>query len=467
MTTPGKRRPTSGAAVAPSTGSRPASSATAATVALIGRPNVGKSTLFNRIAGGRKAIVDERPGSTRDRHFGKAEWNGRAFWLVDTGGLLPSSEEPMDAAIRTQVEMAVASADVVLLLTEVEVGPAPADQEIAEYLRGKGKPVILVVNKADQLAKETRHLAFYELGLGDPVPVSAATGKGVGDLLDLVAAALPEAPAPEAEDAVAVAVVGRPNVGKSSLVNRLLGEDRQIVAAEPGTTRDAIDSPLSYKGRSLTFIDTAGLRKRGKIDEAVEFYALLRTQRAIERAHVCVIVVDAAEGLHTQDLKVAAQAWDAGTGLVVAVNKWDLVEKDTKTAEAGRKKAVERAPFLADVPFLYLSALTGQRVQKVLDTVVEVADARKGRVQTAEVNRAIKEMIEERQPPQAGGSEVKLLYGSQIGEAPPTFAIVSSRPDSIPESYRRFVVNGLRARFGFLGTPIRLRFTRRRREPGR
>jgi len=467
VTTPGKRRPTSGAAVAPSAGSRPASSATAATVALIGRPNVGKSTLFNRIAGGRKAIVDERPGSTRDRHFGKAEWNGRAFWLVDTGGLLPSSEEPMDAAIRTQVEMAVASADVVLLLTEVEVGPAPADQEIAEYLRGKGKPVILVVNKADQLAKETRHLAFYELGLGDPVPVSAATGKGVGDLLDLVAAALPEAPAPEAEDAVAVAVVGRPNVGKSSLVNRLLGEDRQIVAAEPGTTRDAIDSPLSYKGRSLTFIDTAGLRKRGKIDEAVEFYALLRTQRAIERAHVCVIVVDAAEGLHTQDLKVAAQAWDAGTGLVVAVNKWDLVEKDTKTAEAGRKKAVERAPFLADVPFLYLSALTGQRVQKVLDTVVEVADARKGRVQTAEVNRAIKEMIEERQPPQAGGSEVKLLYGSQIGEAPPTFAIVSSRPDSIPESYRRFVVNGLRARFGFLGTPIRLRFTRRRREPGR
>jgi len=435
----------------------------AATVALIGRPNVGKSTLFNRIAGGRKAIVDERPGSTRDRHFGKGEWNGRAFWLVDTGGLLPSSDEPMDAAIRTQVEMAVAAADVVLLLTEVDVGPAPADQEIAEYLRGKGKPVILVVNKADQLAKETRHLAFWELGLGDPVPVSAATGKGVGDLLDVVAAALPEAPEPETEDAVAVAVVGRPNVGKSSLVNRLLGEDRHIVAPEPGTTRDAIDSPLTYKGRTLTFIDTAGLRRRGKIDEAVEFYALLRTQRAIERADVCVIVVDAADGLHTQDLKVAAQAWDAGTGLVVAVNKWDLVEKDTKTAEAGRKKAVERAPFLADVPFIFVSALTGQRAAKVLDAVLEVAEARRGRVQTAEVNRAIKEMVAERQPPQAGGAEVKLLYGSQIGEAPPTFAIVSSRPDSIPDSYRRFVINGLRARFGFLGTPIRLRFTRRRR----
>ena len=435
----------------------------AATVAIIGRPNVGKSTLFNRIVGGRAAIVDERPGSTRDRHFAKGEWNGRVFWLVDTGGLLPSSDEAMDSAIRAQVEMAVAAADVILLMVDVEVGPAPADQEIAQYLRGKGKPVILAVNKADALARETRHLAFYELGLGDPVPVSAATGKGVGDLLDVVVAALPAAPQAVSEESVAVAVVGRPNVGKSSLVNRLLGQDRVIVAPEPGTTRDAIDTPLTYHGRVLTFVDTAGLRRRGKIDEAVEFYALLRTQRAIERAQVCVMVLDAAEGLHTQDLKVAAQAWEAGTGLVVAVNKWDLVEKDTKTADEGRKRAVQRAPFLADVPFLYVSALTGLRVQKVLEAVVEVADARLRRVQTAAVNRAIREMAAERQPPQAGGSEIKLLYGSQIGEAPPTFAIVASRPDEIPETYRRFIVNGLRQRFGFLGTPIRLRFTRRRR----
>jgi GTP-binding protein len=435
----------------------------AATVAIIGRPNVGKSTLFNRIVGGRAAIVDERPGSTRDRHFARAEWNGRVFWLVDTGGLLPSSDEPMDAAVRAQVGMAVAAADVILLLVDVEVGPAPVDQEIAEYLRGIGKPVILAVNKADALARETGHLAFYELGLGDPVPVSAATGKGVGDLLDVIVAALPAAPQAATEESVAVAVVGRPNVGKSSLVNRLLGQERVIVAPEPGTTRDAIDTPLTYRGRALTFVDTAGLRRRGKIDEAVEFYALLRTQRVIERAQVCVIVLDAAEGLHTQDLKVAAQAWEAGTGLVVAVNKWDLVEKDTKTADEGRKRAVERAPFLADVPFLYVSALTGLRVQKVLEAVVAVADARLRRVQTAEVNRAIREMASERQPPQAGGSEIKLLYGSQIGEAPPTFAIVASRPDAIPETYRRFIVNGLRQRFGFLGTPIRVRFTRRRR----
>ena len=463
MTARGKSRRPAEAAVAPSSGTFAGKSGIAATVAIIGRPNVGKSTLFNRIVGGRKAIVDELPGSTRDRHFGKAEWNGRAFWLVDTGGLLPMSDEPMDAAIRTQVEMAVGAADLVLFLLDVEVGPAPADQEIAEYLRGKGKPVVLAANKADALARETRHLAFYELGLGDPIPVSAGTGKGVGDLLDAVTAALPAGPAAAVEPGLAIAVVGRPNVGKSSLVNKLLGQERSIVAAEPGTTRDAIDTPLRYKDRVLTFVDTAGLRRRGKIDEAVEFYALLRTQRAIERADVCVIVVDAAAGLHTQDLKVAAQAWDAGTGLVVAVNKWDLVEKDTKTAEAGRRKTLERAPFLEDVPFVYVSALTGQRVQKVLEAVLEVAEARVARVQTALVNRAIKEMTEERQPPQAGGAEVKLLYGSQISEAPPTFAIVASRPDEITDAYRRFVVNGLRARFGFLGTPIRVKFTRRRR----
>ena len=435
-----------------------------ATVAIIGRPNVGKSTLFNRIVGGRKAIVDDIPGSTRDRHFGKAEWNGRGFWLVDTGGLLPSSTAPMDRAIRTQVDMALDTADVVLFLVDVESGSVPGDQEIVELVRRRGKPVVLAANKADNLAKDSRNLAFYELGIGDPVPISAGTGKGIGDLLDVLVEALPPAPPPAEEDEIAVAVIGRPNVGKSSLVNKLLGEDRLIVSAIPGTTRDAIDTPMRYQGRVLNFVDTAGLRKRGKIDDAVEFYALLRTQRAIERASVCIIVVDAASGLHGMDLKIAAEAWDAGTGLIVAVNKWDLVEKDTQTAEEGRRVAVERMPFLEAVPFIYLSALTGQRATKVLDAVIEVADARLRRVQTAEVNKAIQELIAIRQPPQASGSEVKLLYGSQIATAPPTFAIVSSRPDKIPDSYRRYLVNGLRERFGFRGAPIRLRFTGRRRE---
>jgi GTP-binding protein len=438
--------------------------ASVATVAIVGRPNVGKSTLFNRIVGGRHAIVDDRPGSTRDRHFAKAEWNGRGFWLVDTGGLIPRSDVEMDAAIRAQVELAVQAADVVVFLVDVHDGPIAADEEIVAYLRAQGTPVILVANKADDLAGTTSHLPFYELGMGDPVPISAGTGKGIGDLLDLMVAALPPAAPPPDALAVAVAVIGRPNVGKSSLVNQLVGEDRVVVSATPGTTRDAIDTPFTYQGRELIFVDTAGLRRRGKIDEAVEFYASLRTERAIERADVCVLVVDAAEGLHTQDFKVASRAWEQGTGLVVAVNKWDLVAKETNTAEEGRKAAVERAPFLDAVPFVYASALSGQRVNKVLEAVLEVADARRMRVKTAEVNEALREMVAIRQPPQEGGAEVKLLYGSQIAIEPPTFAVVSSRPDTIPDSYRRFLVNGLRARFGFSGSPIRLRFTRRRRK---
>jgi GTP-binding protein len=438
--------------------------ASVATVAIIGRPNVGKSTLFNRIVGGRAAIVDDRPGSTRDRHFAKAEWAGRGFWLVDTGGLLPRSDEEMEAAIRSQVELAAGAADVVVFLVDVHDGPTPGDQEVVEFLRGRGTPVVLVANKADDLAGTTSHLPFYELGMGDPVPVSAGTGKGIGDLLDLVVAALPPAEAPADASAIAVAVIGRPNVGKSSLVNRLVGAERVVVAATPGTTRDAIDTPFDFQGRSIIFVDTAGLRRRGKIDEAVEFYAALRTERAIERADVCVLVVDAADGLHTQDLKVAAQAWDRGTGLVIAVNKWDLVAKETNTAEQGRKAAVERAPFLDAVPFVFTSALRGQRVGKVLEAVLQVADARRKRVQTAEVNEALREMVAMRQPPQEGGAEVKLLYGAQIAIEPPTFAVVSSRPDTIPDSYRRFLANGLRERFGFTGSPIRVRFTRRRRK---
>lgn len=437
--------------------------ADAATVAIIGRPNVGKSTLFNRVVGGRAAIVDDRPGSTRDRHFGRAEWNGRGFWVVDTGGLLPRSDEPMDAAVRAQVELAVTAADVVVFLVDVQDGPTPGDAEIVEYLRSQGRPVLLVANKADELAATTSHLPFYELGIGDPTPVSAGSGKGIGDLLDLVVAALPPAPALPDETEVAVAVIGRPNVGKSSLVNRLVGEDRVVVAPTPGTTRDAIDTPLRYHGHTIVFVDTAGLRRRGKIGEAVEFYASLRTERAIERSDVCVLVMDAAGGLHTQDFKVAARAWEQGTGLVIAVNKWDLVVKETQTAEEGRRAAVERAPFLEAVPFVYCSALSGQRVGKVLDAVLEVAEARRRRVKTSEVNEALRELVAMRQPPQEGGAEVKLLYGAQVAVEPPTFAIVSSRPDTIPDTYRRFLINGLRARFGFLGSPIRVRFTRRRR----
>src|SRR6266550_3550033 len=311
----------------------------APTVAIIGRPNVGKSTLFNRLIGGRDAIVDPRPGVTRDRHFGAAEWNGRRFWLVDTGGMVPGAEDQLNRAIRTQVEAAVAASDVVLFLVD---------------------------NKADQLPKDTRHLAFYELGLGDPFPVSAAIGKSSGDLLDRVVDLLPAAPEASEEAEIHVAVVGRPNVGKSSLVNRLLGEERLVVADEPGTTRDAIDTPLSYEGHTLVFIDTAGLRKRSKVEDDIEFYSTLRTARAIERADVCVLVVDAKDGMHVQDLKIANDAWERGAAIIVAVNKWDLIEeKETNTAARGQREVEERAPFLQFIPFLYLSAKTGQRVPKL------------------------------------------------------------------------------------------------------
>jgi len=439
----------------------------APTVAIIGRPNVGKSTLFNRLIGGQEAIVDARPGVTRDRHFGTAEWNGRRFWLVDTGGMVPGAHDALNRAIRAQVETAVAECDVVLFLVDVDVGVHPADLEIAQYIRKAGRPVILVANKADRLPVDTRHLAFYELGLGDPFPMSAAIGKSSGDLLDRVVELLPAAPELGDGPLIHVAVVGRPNVGKSSLVNRLLGAERLVVADEPGTTRDAIDTPLVYEGHTLVFIDTAGLRKRSKVEDDIEFYSTLRTSRAIERADVCVLVVDAQDGMHVQDLRIANEAWERGAAIIVAVNKWDLIEeKETNTAVRGQKQLEEGAPFLRFIPFLYLSAKTGQRVPKLLELIVQVAEERQKRVPTAEVNRVLETLLDRQQPPQPVGESVRLLYASQIGTAPPRFAIVSNRPEAIPESYSRYLANGFREAWRFTGSPLNLKF-RRRREAAR
>jgi GTPase len=432
------------------------------TVAIIGRPNVGKSTLFNRILGGRKAIVSERPGTTRDRHFGDAEWQGRHFWLVDTGGLVPHSEDSMDRAIRRQVEFALAESDVILFLVDGREGLHPLDRAIAERLRKAGRPVLLAVNKLDNLEHSTEQYDFYALGFGDPLGVSAAVGKGSGDLLDAVVERLPAYDPAEDEQTINVAVVGRPNVGKSSLVNRLLGEERHVVAPEAGTTRDAVDSLLRFQGKSLKFIDTAGLRRRAKVEDDLEFYATLRTQRAIERAQVCVLVVDATVGMHNQDLRIAGEAWDRGAGLIALVNKWDLVEeKDANTAHQGQEALIAKAPFLRYVPFLYVSARTGQRVRKVLELIVEVAESRELRVPTAEVNKVLAGLVERNAPPQKPGEEVKLLYASQIGTAPPTLAIVSNRPDEVPESYQRYLAHGFREVWPFPGSPLRLKFTRR------
>lgn len=432
------------------------------TVAIVGRPNVGKSTLFNRILGGRDAIVSEKAGTTRDRHFGDADWGGRRFWVVDTGGLVPGSTNSMDVVIREQVEIAVEQSDLVVFIVDGLEGMNPVDREVAAHLRRSGRPVLLVVNKLDDMPRTQGHLPFYELGLGDPVPVSAAVGKASGDLLDAIVERLPARADEETGDAIQVAVVGRPNAGKSSLINRLLGETRLVVSPEPGTTRDAIDSPLRYHERTLNFIDTAGLRRRAKVEGDLEFYSTLRTHRAIDQADVCVLVVDAALGLHAQDLRIATEAWDCGAGVIIAVNKWDLIpEKDANTAKRGQDLLEEKAPFLRYVPFLYLSARSGQRVTRIPELILEVAEARDKRVPTAEVNRVLQELLARNAPPGQPGQEVKLLYASQVGTRPPVIAIVSNRPDDVPEAYQRYLHNGFRAAWGFSGVPLRIRFTSR------
>ncbi|MBY0488980.1 MAG: ribosome biogenesis GTPase Der [Gemmatimonadaceae bacterium] len=424
-------------------------------VAVIGRPNVGKSHLFNRVIGEATAIVSDEAGTTRDRHFGQADWAGRKFWLVDTGGLVEDSTLPMDTAIRHQVMQAMDEADLMLFVVDAKVGVHPSDARIVDLLRNARKPWLLVANKVDD-PNSSDFYEFYRLGVTDVYPVSAANGKGSGDLLDAVVAAIPEAEVEESE-AVRVAVIGRPNVGKSSFVNRLLGEERLVVNDESGTTRDAIDAPMRYHDRDLIFVDTAGLRRQSKIDDGIEFYSALRTRRAIDSSDVCVLMIDATEGLQNQDLKIATLAWEAGRGLIIVINKWDLYEDKTdKSSAKFRKDAVEKAPYLEYVPFLFTSAKTGQRVTKALDLVLEVQEQRLRRVSTSQVNDALAEIVAKLQPPQAAGREVKLNYATQVEVAPPTFAFFGNAPELIPEHYIRYIHNQLRDKWGFTGAPVRI-----------
>lgn len=429
-------------------------------VAIIGRPNVGKSRLFNRIIGEPTAIVSEEAGTTRDRHFARAEWGGRTFWLVDTGGLVEDSSVPMDVEIRKQVMQAIDEAHLLVLVVDAKVGIHPSDARLVDLLRQSRKPWILVANKLDR-PDNVDFYEFYRLGAGEVHPVSAQNGTGSGDLLDAIVAQIPDAPEDESE-AIRVAVVGRPNVGKSSFVNRLLGEERLVVSDESGTTRDAIDAPMRYHDTDLVFVDTAGLRRQSKVDEGVEFYATLRTRRAIESSDVCILMLDATEGLENQDLKIATLAWEAGRGLIILVNKWDLYEDKTeKSSEKFRKEAVEKAPYLAYVPFVFTSAKTGQRVTKTLDVVLAVQEERTRRIPTSEVNEALEELMARRQPPQAAGREVKLKYATQVEIEPPTFAVFGNHPDLVPENYIRFIHNSFRARWGFTGAPVRILMRRK------
>ncbi|HVX38974.1 MAG TPA: ribosome biogenesis GTPase Der [Gemmatimonadaceae bacterium] len=424
-------------------------------VALIGRPNVGKSALFNRIVGDDSAIVSEEAGTTRDRHFAETEWAGHPFWLVDTGGIADDPRAPMDVEIRRQVDEAIGEADLLLFVVDARVGLHPSDYHVAELLRNSRKPWMVVANKVDD-PRETDFYEFYTLGVEQVFPVSAINGKGSGDLLDDVVARLPEAEA-EPEQALKVAVIGKPNVGKSSIVNRLLGAERLVVSDVAGTTRDAIDTPMRYHGRQFVFIDTAGLRRQSKIDEGIEFYSSLRTRRAIERADICILVVDATEGqIQNQDLKIANLAWESGRGLIIVVNKWDLAEKDDKASAKYEKEAAEKAPFLGFVPFVFTSAMTGQRISRILDLILQVEQERDKRIATAEVNAKLHELLARRQPPQAAGREIKLNYATQVETQPPTIVVFGNAPDLVEEHYVRYLHNGFRSFWGFTGNPLRI-----------
>ena len=429
-------------------------------VAIVGRPNVGKSALFNRLIGDDTAIVSEEAGTTRDRHFALAQWGGRDFWLVDTGGLVEDSDLPMDVAIRRQVKEAIAEADLLLLTVDARAGLHPSDARIVDLLRNARKPWLLVANKVDD-PKSTDFFEFYNIGAGDPLPVSAVNGKGSGDLLDMVVNKLPASEGDGASTALRIAVVGRPNVGKSSFINRLLGEERLVVSEIAGTTRDSIDTPYVFHGREFIFVDTAGLRRQSKIDDGIEFYSSLRTRRAIDRSDICLLMLDATEGLHNQDLKIATLAWEAGRGLVILVNKWDLKDKDDKTSAKFEKECEEKAPYLRFVPFLFTSAITGQRVNKVLDVILNVEQERAKRISTSDVNDALGELLARRQPPQAAGREVKLNYATQVETAPPTIAVFGNHPDLVQEHYVRYLHNGFRAKWGFTGNPLRILMRRK------
>ena len=455
-------------------------------VAVVGRPNVGKSALFNRLVGGNAAIVDDEAGTTRDRHFAKAEWAGREFWLVDTGGITGDVRSLIERDIERQVSQAVDEADLLLFVVDARAGRHPTDFHVADFLRQAGRPWLVVANKVDD-PETSDHYDFYGLGAGEPIPVSALNGKGSGDLLDELVARLPAAggearagsalgdgkgEGEAAKPSLSVAVIGRPNVGKSSLVNRLLGEERLVVSEAPGTTRDAVDTPMRYHGRELVFIDTAGLRRQSHMEDGVEFYSSLRSRRAIERADVCVLVVDAstmdqeaggsAGGMiENQDLKIATLAWDAGCALIVVANKWDLAEKDEKASAALEKKSRDKAPFLRFVPFLFASARTGQRVTRLLDLILQVNDERHKRVTTSEVNARLSELVVRRQPPQSPGHEVKLNYATQVAVAPPTIAVFANRPDLVQEHYVRYLHNGFREFWGFKGSPLRILLRRK------
>lgn len=428
-------------------------------VAIVGRPNVGKSTFFNKLCGKRISIVEDTPGVTRDRIYFETEWAGRTMMLIDTGGVEPDNNDVIMSHIRTQVQIAVDSADVIIYMCDFHAGVTADDRELAQMLRKSKKPIVLAVNKMDRIGGlPTEFYEFYELGLGDPIPLSSVHGSGSGDVLEKVCEYLP-APAEEEEeddDRVRVAVIGKPNAGKSSLVNRILGEDRMIVSDIAGTTRDAIDTDIENRFGKFTFIDTAGIRKSGKIEDKIELYSVLRAQLAVERADVCVIMIDATQGVTAQDERVAGIAHENGKPSVIVINKWDLVEKDGKTLDNMRKDVYTKLAYMTYAPVLFISAKTGQRVERLFELIGYVNDQAQMRISTGMLNDVLNDAITRVQPPSDKGKRLKIYYMTQTGIKAPTFVIFVNNAELFHFSYQRYIENKLREVFGFEGTPIKL-----------
>ena len=426
-------------------------------VAIVGRPNVGKSTFFNKISGQRLAIVDDTPGVTRDRIYADAEWNGRAVTLVDTGGIEPVTDSELLKQMRIQAQLAIDSADVIIFLTDVSTGVTADDKDVSTMLRKSGKPVLVAVNKCDKGVPPPDFYEFYSLGFEDVFPVSSLHGTGTGDLLDRVVELLPpENGSPDEEDYIRVAVIGKPNAGKSSIVNRIAGEERAIVSDVPGTTRDAIDSKVENSYGKYIFVDTAGIRRSAKIDDKLEKYSVMRAELAVERADVCVIMVDANEGVTAQDERIAGIAHNAGKPSVIVINKWDTVEKDNDTTKNFTKKVYDALSYMTYAPVLFVSAKTGQRVDRLFELINYVANSAATRISTGMINDLLNDATQRVQPPSDTGRQLKLYYMTQTGIKPPTFVIFCNRAELFHFSYQRYIENCLRNTYGFEGTPIRI-----------